>query len=301
MRTSTVRRGRAGGERGVIWYGVRTVLAGLLVALGCLSLPLAPAAWWVQDTVADTDTFVETLTPLAADPALQDYVTEEIVTQVTAAVERADVPGLLADGIERSVESVARDVVASDRFERAWVRALEELHPQLMALLREEPGSTPVAADGGDTVRVSIETLSDAIRDGLTDAGVPAAGLLPDIEITVPVATVEGLETAQTIYRPIDRWGALLAPLAVVLIAAGIAVAPGRRATALAAAAGGLLMFVLSLVAVGRLPADAREVGGTATALLVEPLRTTLWWLTLLAVIAAAALGVWSALARRRS
>lgn len=283
-------------------------LAVLLVALGCLSIPLSPTAWWVQGTVADTDEFVETLSPLATDPDLQDYVTGEIVTQVMAAVERSPIPGLLTDGIERSVERAARGVVESSRFERAWDRALRELHPQLIALLDEDPGGTPVAVDGNDTIQLNVETLSDAIRDALTEAGVPAASMLPDVEIKVPVATVEGLDTAQTVYRPIDRWGALFAPLAVVLIAAGIAVAPGRRGTALAAAVAGLLVLLLTQAAVGwgrdlavdQLPADARDVGSTATGLLVEPLRTTLWWLALLALLAAVALGAWTLVRRRR-
>lgn len=283
------------------------MLAVLLVALGCLSIPLSPTAWWVQGTVADTDAFVETLSPLAGDPVLQDYVTDEIVTQVMAAVERSPIPGLLAGGIERNVEQAARGVVESSRFERAWDRALRELHPQLIALLDEDPGGTPVAVDGSDTIQLSVETLSDAIRDALTEAGVPAASMLPDIEIEVPVATVEGLDTAQTVYRPIDRWGALFAPLAVVLIAAGIAVASGRRGTALAAAVGGLLVLLLTQAAVGwgrdlavdHLPADARALGSTAAVMLVDPLRTTLWWLALLALLAAVVLGAWTLVRRR--
>lgn len=278
---------------------VRTVLAVVLLALGCLSIPLSPTAWWVQTTVMDTDEFVATLAPLASDPEFQELVAGEIVAQVMASVDGRGVPSVVAERIERSVARVAQQVVAGPRFERAWERALTEVHPELVAVLRDdqEPDAL-VAVDDDGTVVLRVQTLADTVRDALEEAGVPGAALLPDVDVAVPVTTVDQLTATQAAYEPIDRWGAWFAPGTVLLLVAAIVVAPARRATTLAAALGALVVLLLSQLAVSRgqdvavahVPAEAVEVGDTALSLLTDPLRSTLGVLAVAAVAAVALL-----------
>src|SRR4051794_19123278 len=46
----------------------RAVLAGVLVVLFALLLPLTVAATWAHRTVLDTSTYVSTVAPIASDP-----------------------------------------------------------------------------------------------------------------------------------------------------------------------------------------------------------------------------------------
>src|SRR3954463_3365272 len=55
-----------------------TVLAALLIVLGCLMAPLAVVTGWAKSTLTDTDTFVATYGPLARNPEVQAFVVNEV-------------------------------------------------------------------------------------------------------------------------------------------------------------------------------------------------------------------------------
>lgn len=57
----------------------RGVVGTLLVVFAVVLAPLAVTGIWVQRTITDTDRWVETLGPLAADPAIQAAVSDFVV------------------------------------------------------------------------------------------------------------------------------------------------------------------------------------------------------------------------------
>ena len=67
---------RAGRQR---W---RTLVAVVLIVLGCVLAPLAGVAVWARNQVTNTDRYVATVTPLASDPAVQQAITDQITAQV---------------------------------------------------------------------------------------------------------------------------------------------------------------------------------------------------------------------------
>ena len=68
--------GLTGDERGVAGPGPvprqrwRTILAVVLIVLGCVLAPLAGVAVWARNQVTNTDRYVRTVAPLASDPAI---------------------------------------------------------------------------------------------------------------------------------------------------------------------------------------------------------------------------------------
>jgi hypothetical protein len=68
--------GLAGDERGeagpgpVGRQGWRTILAVLLIVVGCVLAPLAGVAVWARNQVTNTDRYVRTVAQLASDPAI---------------------------------------------------------------------------------------------------------------------------------------------------------------------------------------------------------------------------------------
>ena len=66
----------------------RTTVGYILIALAALLAPLAVVSVWARSQVTDTDRYVETVAPLASDPAVQAAVTTNI-TMTTTAVKRA--------------------------------------------------------------------------------------------------------------------------------------------------------------------------------------------------------------------
>src|ERR687897_1930966 len=72
----------------------RTAAAIVLVVVGLLLAPVAVISAWARLELVDTERFVATFAPLAEEPAVQDYITE----QATAAIEeQVDIPGLTKD------------------------------------------------------------------------------------------------------------------------------------------------------------------------------------------------------------
>ena len=53
---------------------LRRLLSALLVLAAVALLPVALTGTWLERTVTDTDTYVDTVAPLADDPAVQDSV-----------------------------------------------------------------------------------------------------------------------------------------------------------------------------------------------------------------------------------
>jgi len=52
----------------------RSSFSGLLLVLGCGFAVLALVAIWLRVTLLDTDRYVSTVAPIAAEPAVQDAV-----------------------------------------------------------------------------------------------------------------------------------------------------------------------------------------------------------------------------------
>src|SRR4051794_32513741 len=92
--SSAPRRGPAGrAERG---GPGRRLLVGALVALFAVLLPVTAAAAWTHRTVLDTDHYVSTLAPIAADPAVIAAVSREITNEIYVALDpQATIAGAL--------------------------------------------------------------------------------------------------------------------------------------------------------------------------------------------------------------
>src|SRR3954466_1110702 len=112
---------------------LRSGSSAFLLVLGCGLAVLSLVAIWLRATLLNTDRYVSTVTPIAADPAVQDAVAQKLSTAIFARVdfaslsrdvlpERADV---LAPAIQRGAQSVISDRINdfthSPRFQELWV------------------------------------------------------------------------------------------------------------------------------------------------------------------------------------
>src|SRR4029079_15907866 len=142
----------------------------------------------------DTDRYLETVGPLAEDPAIQAAIVERVgeivfgyldldaaTKRVTDALAAQDLPprveeplraaaGPLADSIHSFIEGKLTDFVASDAFAQAWVEANRSAHDQLGAALTGD-GSDTVAIEDG-RVTVQLATVVNAVKQQLVDEGI---------------------------------------------------------------------------------------------------------------------------------
>ncbi|WP_054813717.1 hypothetical protein [Nocardia arizonensis] len=297
------------------WTGVAILLA-LAAALAFAAVP----ARYLHGELLDTDRYVRTVTPLAADPVLRaeltDRLTDELMARldVEAATAEAlttltrDAPRVpaavvgLAPVIADEAESFVRDRVAaflaSDRFEALWIQANRQAHRTLVAVLTGETRDGVRIDDG--TVALDLGPVIDAVRTDLIGRGFSFAENIPDVDATVVLIESPRLATARRLTSALDTSSTVLPAAALLAAVAAVLLAPRgsrRRALVLAGVVLAATMVLLGIVtAIGRavylreIPPDAlsRDSAAIVFDTLARPLRTAVRAVFVLATVLAA-------------
>ncbi|MDN4597431.1 hypothetical protein [Leifsonia virtsii] len=255
-----------------------TLLAVVLIVLGAILAPVAVVASWAKIQLTDTDSFVATYAPLAKDPGVQAFITDQAVKAVQ---DHVDIPqvtsqvidgitelgtgpvatkalnalkGPLAQGIVSLMTSTVQRFVASDAFAQVWEQALRTSHDQLVATMQNDPkAAVTVGADG--SIGIQLGPIIDRVKQLLVDQGLTFASQIPSVDRTVTVAQNSSIPTLQLFYGLAIAAGAWLPWVAIGLLALGVIVAR-RRALALVWASVALALamgLTLAALAVGRI------------------------------------------------
>jgi hypothetical protein len=289
----------------------RRVLVVLLVVLGCVLAPISVIGLWARNTLLDTDQYIDTIGPLAKDPAIQRAVaeraTQRLVTsvdiegEIAAAFPRAEsfAPSI-ASGLETFVREATLRLMQTDRFQTFWENANRRAHSRLIAVLEGE-GTETVQTRNGQVV-LNVGPFVDQVKERLEDRGIT---IFDDVETRRQFVLFdsEQLTKAQSGVRLLKRVTYLLPILAVLAFAAAIAISPNRRRTLLRAALGlafgmALLLIVFSLARTAYLDAieragRSREANAAAYDQVLGFLRLSLRTVFVLGLVVA--LGAWLA------
>ncbi|MCS5733887.1 hypothetical protein [Herbiconiux daphne] len=303
-------------KRGWGW----TLLATVLIVIGAVLAPLAVAASWSKVVLTDTESFVATYAPLADDPRVQAYITDQTVIVIN---EQVDIPKLTADvidgitglgtgpaatralellkgpaasGIQSLIQSGVSGFVESDAFADVWTSALRISHAQLVAVMQNDPNAA-VTLGGDGSIGIQLGPIIEAVKSALIAQGIDFASQIPAIDRTIVVAQSDALPTVQLAYGLAVSAGAWLPWIALLFLAAGVVVSR-RRSVALiwaavalalvmaltaAAFAVGSLVFVSS-VSPALLPGD---VAGLLYETVAGDMRTTAVAVLVLAIVVA--------------
>ena len=299
----------------------RTIVATLLIVVGCVLAPLSVVAVWSSNQLTNTDRYVETVSPLADEPAIQDAIAGKITAEVftyidveaitTQALEALGNQGLppqvatqlqalsapLASGIESFTRSQVDRVVQSDAFADAWVAANRVAHEQLVAALTGT-GSGSITVEN-DTVSVNMAALIQTVKERLVDRGFTLAERIPEVDASFVLFQSQDVARAQRAFNLIDTLGVWLPIIALLLIAIGVYVAKSHRRALVGAGIGvavGMVVLALGLtifrtIYLDAIPSDV--LPHDAAALLYDTvvrfLRLGLRTVLVLALIVAAA------------
>ncbi|MFJ4979373.1 hypothetical protein ACIP6X_29250 [Streptomyces coeruleorubidus] len=250
---------------------VRRAGSSVLLLLALLLAPLAVVAAWVQDTVSDTDRYVETVAPLASEPPVQEVVinrlTDRVVENVdvkavtdslTRALQDAGAPPRVVEGAE-SLEEPLRNavrtvvdrtvtrVITSDVFQQVWEGANRRSHAAVVNMLTGDRQGALRAE--GDTVQLDVGAVVEQVRERLVDAGFDKAAAIPDTDRTITLFQTEELGKAQDTMRLLDILGTWLPALTVALAALAVWTNPAHRVMLMITATGVGVMMVVLLVA----------------------------------------------------
>ena len=305
--------------RGSAW---RVTISALCLVLGCLLAPVSVASVWVHNFIGDTDTYVETVAPIAEEPAVQAALADAVTTAVldnldlqkltsdalTTVSELKDMPPrvaaalpALAVPIASGIESFTRDQVdkalASPRFATIWAQVNRLAHEQVLRLLRGDQGGAVSAQ--GDTITLNLGPIIEEVSNQMVAAGFSLAGNIPTVNREFTLVQSGAVTKAQTGYRLLDTLGTWLPFVSLGLIAAGVLLARDRWRALVRGALGVTMAMVLLGVAlaiartayVTTTPADilTSEAAGDVFDTLVRFLRTALRAVALLGLVVAAA------------
>lgn len=244
----------------------------VLLVLAALLVPVAVVATWTARTVTDTDAFVSRVAPVASSPQVQALVEQEMTAQVTGAIDARvaprvsgaidqmaapdlvkgllrDLAGSLGGAVETRTASIVAKVVEAPEFAGAFEEATRTAHTDLVAALDGDAGTGSLVTEG-DTVSIKLATVGNAVRQELVGAGFTFVDRLPTLEASVPITTVEQLQTWQDYYQLLKVlvW---LGPLLVIVFgAAGAWLLRDLALAGLWFAGGALLALVAAVVAV---------------------------------------------------
>lgn len=213
----------------------RTGFATVLVLLGCLLAGPAVAAYVLVDEITDRQSYLDAVTPLADDDAVRSAVADQISGALDEKVPQQ---------ARQLVDSSITKFVESDQFKPAWVKLNTEVHPQLLALLRDEPGSLAVE---GDAVVLDLGVLADDVKKRFVADGVPLANRIPTVEAKVQVVSAPAVRQAQPAFDLLETLSVALPVAAIALIVAGLALS-ARRGRTLIITGFGLVVSMLLVV-----------------------------------------------------
>ena len=209
---------RMSGERK---HRFRKVLAAILAILTVICFVAVVPGAWSRRIFFNTDRWIATTSPLASDPAVQEYVARTVTDEIFAALDvQAKVSaaltqqnpalgflaGPITDGARGFVYDQVLKVVESDRFQELWVQAQTKLHDNVITALKG--GSTDVLSLANGQVSLNLLPILNAGLQQMTSTAQDLLGsgvTVPDVTINqVPSEVIARLESVLNVDLPDD-------------------------------------------------------------------------------------------------
>ncbi|MFK3679525.1 hypothetical protein ACI2IP_17525 [Microbacterium sp. NPDC090218] len=229
----------------------RSIVAGIVLAVAVLMAPIAAMGTWARLQLVDDDRFVATFAPLADDPDVQDFVSDQVSAAIHEQVDLDAVVGDVFDGLRELdlppraasaltlleapaasgltslVDGVVHDVVASDQFADIWAQSLRFTHERAVALMQNSPDTAWQLGDDG-VLSLDLGLVVERVKSVLAERGVGFADLIPVVDRSIPIAQADALVLVRTVYQIAVAAGFWLPWVVLGLVVAGILIARNR-------------------------------------------------------------------------
>lgn len=262
-----------------------------LLVLAAVLSGLAVAAGYLRAEVLDTESYVQTVAPLAQDAAVREAVAsrlaDEIITQTNVAdlatdlVDRlvdqgaperlGDLVGPAVSGLRSFLHDQIYQLLTTPQFQALWEQVNRAAHTGLVTVLTGGQGEFITANE--TTVTVDLGALLSAAKQRLVARGIDLAERVPDLSIPYELVNSPELPTLRRYTTLLDNVATWLPFVALGLLIAGVLVAPDRRRGLITAAiaVATVALVLLGAVALGRtyyldhLPDTVRSPDAAAT------------------------------------
>ncbi len=248
----------------------RWTAACVLLLVGALVGVLAVVAVYIKSEVLDTESYVQTVSPLAEDPVVRQAVATRLTQEV---ITRADVAGiaddlakrLVAQGAPQRVEDLVGPAVSgltsflhneiykllgTPQFQQIWDQVNRVAHQGVVTVLTGDEGQ--FLSSSGNTVTIDLGAVLSAVKQRLAAQGMTLVNKIPDVSIPYELVDSDQLPKLRTYTKWLNTAGTWLPFVTLILLALGMLVAPNRRR--------GLLVGVVMLGAAAALALGALAV-----------------------------------------
>jgi class 3 adenylate cyclase len=221
-----------------------------LLVIACVLAPIAGTAVWINNQVTKTDRYVRTVKPLASNPDVQAAIATNVTNTLFARVDvvartKAALPPraeFLAPAVANSLHNVVQNAtlrfVASDAFQRLWVRLNTRAHKELVKVLTGNGGKLVQTKNG--QVVVDLAPVLARVEQRLHDRGINLFDRVQPntIKSSFIILDSKNLEKVQRGVRLLKALAIALPLLVLALIATAIGLSERRRRTLLQASIG---------------------------------------------------------------
>jgi hypothetical protein len=300
----------SGGNGGAPRHRGRRILSWVLLVLACILAVVSVFVVFARNQLLNTDTYVNTVAPLASDPAIQTQVAKQVSenliarTNVQSRVKNA-LPakaGFLAtpitSGLETATNEIALKAVQSKQFYTIWVGANRTAHKQLVALLTGSNEGSISSKNG--KVTIDLSQVEVQVKKRLDARGITVFDKIPAVKgINFVLFQSTSLTKVQRVVKVLNDLAIVLPIITLLLLAGAVILARNRRRGLVRAATGLALSMAVVLVVLavarnqyisGLSPnqsvAANEAVISTVSAFLIDSIRTIMIVAALVAVVA---------------
>jgi hypothetical protein len=162
----------------------------------------------------------------------------------------------LASAVTGFVHDKIGELVASPQFAAVWNQVIRTVSRQMNAILSGDSESVVIR---DDTVFLDLAPFIDLAKQRLSDAGLTAVSLVPEVHPTVALAKADTLVRAQSAYTALDTVATVLPWLVLLLLIVGVYLARNRWRALVGVGLG--IAFSMVVLAAGLLIARGFLVG----------------------------------------
>ena len=151
----------------------RRVFAVLFVALFIILVPVTVTATWAHYTVINEKGWIDTVGPIAKDPAVKAALSREVTDQLFAALNPQEaiaealppkamfLAAPIATGVHGFIEERVTKIVNNPKFEELWITANRNAHTRLVKVLRGD--SEALESTNGQVVLNLVPLLKSVL------------------------------------------------------------------------------------------------------------------------------------------
>ena len=241
----------------------RAITSIVLIVIASLLLPLAGMTVWVRNMVMDTSRYVDTMAPLASDPAVQEAVSVRVSNELVSALDvakraKAALPeraqflaAPIAAGAQQLVQTATLKILESDQFDKIWRFANDRAHDQVVSALTGRKGKAVTTADG--KVVLNLGPMAQAVAARLANLGVGVPKNLDVTRLNVKFVLIDSADLAsvQDYAKLLDKLAWVLPVLTLLLFGLAILIAPRRRKAVLHTGVGVTIAMAVSVIGYG--------------------------------------------------